>query len=127
MTDYRQGKIYYIKNEVSEKIYIGSTVHTLQKRFKQHMYHFNRYTFNGSKYFFKHMYPCSSFQILTHPSANIFLLQEVPSYSKNELLLKEAEWIAKSQHAVNKQIPKKLQTHSLQQTREEFIEGAQTD
>ena len=37
-TDMYEGYIYKISNNVNDKVYIGQTIETIEKRFKDHIY-----------------------------------------------------------------------------------------
>jgi len=63
------GKVYKIVCNEVDKVYIGSTGQTLQKRMVMHMNSMNRWI-NGKMHFL------SSFEILQYPSARIELISE---------------------------------------------------
>lgn len=95
MPDYSKGKIYKIYND--NLTYIGSTTQPLNKRLSNHLKDYKKYKLVGGK-------RTSSFEILDTNDFNIELLEEVNCNNKNELLLKERDWIEKT-NCVNKYIP----------------------
>ena len=93
MSKYKTGKIYRIYCDGSNKYYIGSTINSLESRLSGHKYYNNmcasKESVNNSKYY-----------------VNIELLENYPCNNRNELLLRETEWIKKNiQNVVNKEIP----------------------
>lgn len=94
---YLNGKIYMIKSENSEKIYIGSTTRPLTERLKSHEIHFKMYK-NG-----KYNY-VTSFKILELGDYYILLLENVKVETKTELERIEGNYIKKYQN-VNKHVP----------------------
>lgn len=80
--DFSQGKIYKLTNSKSNKIYVGSTALTLDKRFSFHKSNYKRYL-QG-----KHTYE-RSFDILSCPDVKIELLENFPCKRKQELWERE--------------------------------------
>ena len=67
-----EGKVYMITSKETEKIYIGSTVMTLDARFKRHKTNLKRGT-------------CSSKELLKYPDCDIYLLDRLfVTKSKND-------------------------------------------
>jgi hypothetical protein len=94
MPKYHNGKIYCIKSNQTNMIYIGSTTTTLSKRFYNHKWKF----LNNDE--------CLSRDIMKYDDAIIELLEKVNCNSKQELLDKEKEYILKNKNIiVNYQIP----------------------
>jgi predicted GIY-YIG superfamily endonuclease len=125
---YEDGKIYMIryvkngeKNEADEnnqsniddiidinnnidKVYIGSTCDTLSNRLIHHVKEYNGYLKKKRRY-------CSSFKILELGNYDIVLLENYPCSCRDELLLREAEYITVGMEegtCVNTQIPKNI-------------------
>ena len=82
MSKYQNGKIYRIYCDGSNKYYIGSTIHSLEHRLSIH---------ENSKN------TCSSKELINNSiyDINIELLENYPCNNRNELLLRETEWIKK--------------------------------
>ncbi len=75
MTDYSQGKIYKIVSPNHTKVYIGSTVKTLDDRFSNH----------------KSRHNCCSTEIIDVGDARIELIEFFPCFDKAELEDREGE------------------------------------
>ena len=80
MTDFSKGKIYAIKSHQSDKIYIGSTVQKLHRRFKDHR--------NKQDSTVKELFKLGD--------AFIELIEDYPCNSSEELHKKEQEHILKN-------------------------------
>ena len=92
MPDYSKGKIYKIYNDsIPDKVYYGSTVNTLTKRFGQHKDKFHL---------------CTSKQLF--PNAKIVLVEKIPCNDKDELTKRE-RWYIENNECVNKYIPGRTQ------------------
>ena len=90
MPNYENGKIYKLTCDKSDKIYIGSTVLTLNERLSKH---------KGKK-------SCLSRQLLELGEVKIELIQNYPCNNKKELETKERHYIEKYKNiVVNKYIP----------------------
>ncbi len=76
MPDYSQGKIYKVVSPNHSKIYIGSTVQTLEKRFSKHKSERN----------------CCSTEIIEVGDAEIILIEDFPCLDKYQLEDREAEY-----------------------------------
>ncbi len=97
MSEYSEGKIYkiYIPG-FNDVVYIGSTIQSLEDRFK------------------KHKYQCKSnaeYQFASHPffqedcESIIELVEAYPCNSKQELLARERYWLEQFPEAINKNPP----------------------
>jgi len=80
------GYIYKICNKNSDKIYIGSTVQDLKKRFIKHKSRCKIYLETNNHYI-------TSFEIVKDPTSYIEQLAEIQFYNKKELLQKEIMFI----------------------------------
>jgi hypothetical protein len=87
-----QGKIYKIVSKSGK--YIGSTICTLEKRFKEHQQSFKQYSKGQGKYM-------TSFALLGDADARMELVADYPCNSKADLQLEEAR-IIRSVECVNK-------------------------
>lgn len=94
MPDYQQGKIYAIRSPHTDKVYIGSTVVALSKRFSQH----KRGTCG-----------CSSKEIIDAGDAYIELVEACPCNTKEELFRKEAHLMRETPNCINICVPKTLE------------------
>ena len=98
MSNYSLGKIYSLFCNKTGKKYIGSTTETLLcKRLAGHKSAYKRYLLGKGSY-------TTSFEILKEEDFYITLLEAVICNTKDELLMKEREWILKLD-CVNKVIP----------------------
>ncbi len=93
---YARGKIYSIRSHQTDKIYIGSTINTLTKRFHDHKKDYKRFMNEKFSYI-------SSFEIIPFDDCYIELIENFPCNSKAELERKEGEHIRATQ-CVNKHI-----------------------
>ena len=93
------GKIYSIKSEdMSDKIYFGSTMDSLSDRMSKHRTHHRRYRdHNLGNY-------VSSYEILDSPNAYIELVEDVECATMEELLRKEGSYIQNDPNCVNKNV-----------------------
>tara|TARA_R110002020_G_scaffold187652_2_gene386132 strand:- start:63 stop:731 length:669 start_codon:yes stop_codon:yes gene_type:complete len=86
---YQQGKIYKIVCNISNEIYIGSTIQTLNQRLAVHK---------------SIKVKCSSYKILERGDYKIELIKNYPCKSKWELEEEEAKYIRENE-CINKTIP----------------------
>lgn len=100
------GKIYKLTSLDGEKIYIGSTIMSLEKRFNGHKSGFNKYYKSGSKC--KGNY-CGSYEILKMSGVQIELIESFKCNDIYILHLREAEYIELNKDVcVNLTLPVKL-------------------
>ena len=85
MADYSNGKIYKICSLLTDKIYIGSTIHTLNHRFKEHKSDYKLYSEGNCRK------PSYSFKMLKYGDCFIELLEDYPCQSQTELVIREGE------------------------------------
>ena len=83
---YHNSKIYKITDNTSDKIYIGSTIQTLQQLLQGH---------KSSAKSCKDGYGCASKQIIDNGDYKIELLEEFQCETKTELCQKEQEYLDK--------------------------------
>lgn len=91
---YLKGKIYKIVSNQTDKIYIGSTVNTLGRRFSTHKYKYNKHPENYTKYK----------DIFHYNDARIELIELYPTSCKYLLHCRERFYI-ESMTCINKNIP----------------------
>ena len=99
MPDYSKGKIYKITDITQEKCYIGSSVQRLSKRMVKHRMDYKNYLDNKAHY-------CSVYDLFDEfgvENCKIFLLENYPCNSKEELHSKEGEYQKKTD-CVNKNV-----------------------
>lgn len=84
--DYSNGKIYKIVNPNNEKYYIGSTIHTLEKRLEQHIK--AKKSFDKGN---KSARELASFKLLE--GGNIQLMKYFPCKNRRELQKEEGRLI----------------------------------
>lgn len=95
--DYKNGKIYRLVCNVSGKQYIGSTTRTLSKRKNDHKAKYNAWIQSKDHFI-------TSFKIIEGGDYSIFLIEEYPCESKDQLNSRERYWI-ETMDCVNKNIP----------------------
>ena len=116
MSDYSQGKIYIIKNDENEEVYIGSTVQTLAERLRNHKKDYKRWLDGHGHY-------TSSYEIVQFESCRIELLQEYPCDSGDELRKKEGEYIRQyKENCINIQIAGRTAKERYESNRDEILE-----
>ena len=98
MTDYKNGKIYAIKSNETDEVYIGSTCDILKGRFCSHKADFKR-KLRGEKFRYS-----TSDKLLKYSDAYIELIEEYPCETKRELLDREGYFIKNTPNCVNTQI-----------------------
>jgi predicted GIY-YIG superfamily endonuclease len=89
-----KGLIYKITSKNSNKLYIGSTTQTLQKRLYEHRHNYIRYLKWNTKY-------TSSYEILKCNFCKIELLEEIEFTDKRELLDLENYYVNNTKNVVN--------------------------
>ena len=86
MSKYDNGKIYVIKNTINDKVYIGSTKHTLEHRFNQHKRRIKQEKYKNLKFY-------NNIIKLNVENFYIELIENYACKSRKELELKEKEYI----------------------------------
>jgi hypothetical protein len=90
MVNYNNGKIYKIVDFTNDNFYVGSTTQErLCSRLAEHVSDLKCYM-RGSKSSY-----CASMEITINENYKIFLLDIYPCNSKDELTMKEQEWMDK--------------------------------
>lgn len=98
MEDYSKGKIYKIFTPNHDKIYIGSTIQTLNERFSRHSTEFNDWKKEKQSF-------CTSFLLLELGDTQITLIENFPCESKQELRWRERHYFDITSNKVNKVRP----------------------
>ena len=89
----KTGRIYVLKSNQTEKIYVGSTTKKLNVRFMNHKGHYKRYLKDNKNYI-------SSFELIKYDDCYIELIKEVYC-GKKQLRELENEEINKNSNCVN--------------------------
>ena len=92
--EYQQGKIYALKSQQTDKIYIGSTKCDLSYRKRKHIDHYNSYLRGNTHYM-------SSFELCKYDDVYIELIEEYPCENKRQLEKREGE-IQRELNCVNR-------------------------
>jgi hypothetical protein len=100
MPNYQEAKIYAIRSNLTDKIYIGSTCQPLSKRFYAH------------KKFDDHSY--SSKEIIHLGDSYIELIENYPCSGRDELNKREGHHI-RSNNCVNKKIAGRIRKESMKE------------
>jgi hypothetical protein len=93
MPNYAEGKIYAIKSPETDKIYIGSTTQSLNKRFIGHKHD----AFRDA--------PCKSKEIFQYKDPYIELIENYSCKTIEELHAKEVEIMKRTPNIINKVMP----------------------
>ena len=99
MPDYKNGKIYKIVSDQTDKVYIGSTCQSIAQRFTEHKYNFLRYINQGKGNY------TTSFDMLQFDDAKVILIELFPCTQKCELEAREYHHIKLNDIVVNKVMP----------------------
>lgn len=101
MPNYQQGKIYSIRSNQTDEVYIGSTCKPLSARMAGHRYAYNQYLEGNNQ-------PSTTAnKLLEYEDAYIELIENYPCNSKEELNKREGEIIRSTFNCINKTIPKR--------------------
>jgi hypothetical protein len=98
--DYKNGKIYKIVSEQTEKVYIGSTCQTLSQRLADHKRHFKQYNNGKTDY-------VTSYEIVKYDDCQIVLIELFPCVQKCELHAREYHHMKLEINKVNIKMPTK--------------------
>ena len=116
MTDrYKNGKIYKLVSDVSEKIYIGSCCIPLPKRLYRHKMRY-KYELNGVS---RVGSPRELFKL--NGNVSIILIELFPCGNKMELEKRERYWI-ENLECVNYRIPTRTQKEYKEENKEVILE-----
>ena len=114
LNKYRNGKIYIIRSDQSDQIYIGSTVKSLEKRLRKHETDYK--AFNNGTYHY-----VTSFELLKNDNYYIELLERYPCDSEQELRRREGHF-HKTVDCVNKYIAGRTRAEYYQNNKETISE-----
>lgn len=96
MNIYSRGKIYILRSNQTEDIYVGSTTQPLYRRFSEHKKRYRYYINNNTSY-------TSSFDIMQYEDAYIDLYEDYKCNTRKELQRREGE-IIRLLNCVNRRI-----------------------
>ena len=96
MSKYSQGKIYKLTSSQTDKVYIGSTIKSLNDRFSGHKYHYKSWLKSQVN-------KITSCDLLQYTDVKIELIKEFPCESRKELEKEEGKMILDN-NCVNKEI-----------------------
>ena len=106
--DYKKGKIYKIESLEGDCVYYGSTCELLSRRMAKHRHNYKN---NGG---------ITSQQILCFDDAKIYLVENYPCNSKEELHAREG-WYIKNNDCVNKKTPGRTKEEYALDNRENIL------
>jgi len=86
MSKYIQGKIYKLTSSQTDKVYIGSTIKSLNDRFSNHKYNYKRWLKSQ-------MDKITSYDLLQYEDVKIELIKEFPCETRTELEKEEGKII----------------------------------
>lgn len=113
MNGYEGGKIYRLV--CGDKVYYGSTIQTLEKRFIAHKSKYTSFLKGEGGYY-------SSFEVLKLEDYKIELVEDYPCSSKKELELREKYYITNFE-CVNKCIPRRSRKQWRIDNYDKFIDN----
>jgi hypothetical protein len=96
MSKYSQGKIYKLTSSQTDKVYIGSTIRSLNDRFSNHKSHYKSWLKSQ-------MHKITSYDLLQYEDVKIELIKEFPCETKKELEKEEGKLILEN-NCVNKHV-----------------------
>ena len=109
--DYSQGKIYCIRNSISDDIYVGSTCQSLSQRMAQH-----RRDMTARQ----HLKLYTTMRELGRENFYIELLEECPCENFSQLLRREGELIREHKSTLNNIISGRTKKEYFQDNREKI-------
>jgi hypothetical protein len=113
MVNYKQGKIYVIRSNQTDVVYVGSTVEKLCVRMAKHRANYKIYMDGKFNY-------VTSFKILEYEDAYIELVENYPCDSKEQLLKREGQIIRETQNCVNRYIAGRTKGEYMQDNKEKI-------
>jgi hypothetical protein len=101
--DTRHGKIYYIKNNKTDIVYVSSTCDSLDKCFLDHVYYYRSWL-KLSRYKKRKYRGLSSYKVFRDGFATIHLIEDFPCDHITELRRREGELCKNFPTSVNKRV-----------------------
>jgi len=115
LSNFSQGKIYVIKSNKTDNIYIGSTTKTLNERLNSHKFNYKYYKAGLFGY-------TTSYKLLEFDDVYIELIENFPCNNKYELTQREGYHIRLNKNCVNKQIPSRTIKEYYQDNKDKYAE-----
>jgi hypothetical protein len=110
-----KANVYKITSPNTDKVYIGSTVRTINRRYGQHMTRYRAFMKGNTKY-------CTSIEVIKFGNSKIELL-EVVEGTKQEILIRERYHIELNKgKCVNQLIPTRTPTEIREQKKKYYEE-----
>lgn len=100
MVNYKNGKIYTLRSNQIDKIYIGSSCMKLCDRLKSHRHSLKKYIKNNKN----NLMWYSAFDMLIFDDCYIELLEDYPCDNREQLLKREGELIRQTPNCINKRV-----------------------
>lgn len=114
--DYKNGRIYKITSDSTDKIYIGSTCQPLYKRMGEHRCSYKRFL-NGNKI------KSTSYELIKLDDAIITLIEDYPCERKEQLHARERYHIELNKDiCINKNIPTRTKKEWYEENKEGIAE-----
>jgi len=104
MSKYIEGKIYKLTSSQTDKVYIGSTITSLDDRFSKHKCHYKSWLKSQ-------MNKITSYDLLQYTDVKIELIKEFPCETKKELEKEEGKLILDN-NCVNKHVAGRTKTET---------------
>ena len=109
---YKNGKIYKIVSDLTDKIYIGSTVQPLYKRYHEHNSHSKKGIVN-----------CTSAELIKLGETRIELIEDYPCERKEQLNAREGYYIKLNKDiCVNVRLSGRTQKEYYEDNKEKVLE-----
>jgi len=122
MSKYSQGKIYKLTSSQTDKVYIGSTIKSLNNRFSGHKCDYKRWLKSQ-------MDKITSYDLLQYEDVKIELIKEFPCNTRKELEKEEGKLILEN-NSVNKYVAgrtkkesNKIYRHKNKEYYKEYVEA----
>ena len=112
MVNYSNGKIYKIVNDIDDKIYVGSTTQTLNKRFNRHK---SKSKQSQDRTIYKH------FNIIGWDHVTIKLIENYVCSCKYELEKRERYWIDTLNSSLNIIVPTRTQKEHYELNKDRIL------
>ena len=113
--DFSKGKIYCIRNNINDEIYIGSTCQSLSQRMAQHRRNLKCGNLGGMKLY-------NLMRDLGEENFYIELMEECPCENKDQLRKREGEFIREYQTGLNKLVAGRTSLEYYYDNKDRIIE-----
>ena len=116
MNRYQRGKIYSIRSDSTDEVYIGSTIQPLSERLRKHRVSYKLYK-EGKRSDY-----VTSFKLLEHDNHYIELIELYPCTTKEELQRREGEIMRTTNNIVNRRIEGRTQKEHYDDNKEAILQ-----